>query len=114
MSSLFHGLPLNNHSALSILLLGSLWVSAPADARWDEEKQAELDAACEVAREKKLAPLRAQHIEECVEQGHQRDRESCERFYADFGAQSGQRAPLFYDLPECQKAFDYAQSSRSR
>jgi hypothetical protein len=31
-------------------------------------------------------------------------------FYSDFGAQSGHRAPLFYDLPECVKAFEYQNS----
>ncbi len=64
-------------------------------------------AACEAAREKKLAPLRAGFIEECVEKKQRPDRVACERFYADFGNQSGRRAPLFYDLPECVKAFEY-------
>ena len=70
-------------------------------------KQAKLDAACEAAREKKLAPMRAGYIDECVEKKQRPDRAACERFYADFGNQSGSRAPLFYDLPECVKAFEY-------
>ena len=75
-----------------------------------EAKQAELDAACEQAREAKLAPLREQYIEECVKNKEQPDRKSCEVFYADYGARSGHRAPLFYDLPECVEAFDYQNS----
>ncbi len=79
-----------------------------------DRKQAELDAACEAAREKKLAPMREQFIEECVKNKEQPDRRSCEVFYSDFGAQSGNRAPLFYDLPECVEAFDFQNSQRRR
>lgn len=77
-------------------------------------QQAELDAACEAAREKKLAPMREQYIEDCVKNEEQRDRRACEVFYSDFGAQSGNRAPLFYDLPECVEAFDFQNSQRRR
>ncbi len=73
-----------------------------------DREQAKLDATCEAAREKKLAPLRAGFIEECVEKKQRPDRAACERFYADFGNQSGSRAPLFYDLPECVKAFEFS------
>jgi hypothetical protein len=73
-----------------------------------KSEQAKLDAACEAAREKKLAPLRAGYIEECIEKKQRPDRAACERFYADFGNQSGNRAPLFYDLPDCVKAFEYS------
>jgi hypothetical protein len=54
--------------------------------------------------------MREQYIDECVKNEEQPDRESCEVFYSDFGAQSGHRAPLFYDLPECVKAFEYQNS----
>ena len=77
-----------------------------------EQKQAELDAACEAAREKKLAPLRKQFVEQCVREEEKPDRASCEAYYSDYGAQAGDRAPLFYDLPECVKAFDYQNSDR--
>jgi hypothetical protein len=97
-------------TALMLLLLSS---DGMADRNRDQ-KQAELDAACEAAREKKLAPMREQYIEECVKNGEQPDRRSCEVFYSDFGAQSGNRAPLFYDLPECVEAFDFQNSQRRR
>lgn len=76
--------------------------------------QAQLDAACEAARERRLAPERERYIEECVVTGQRPDRSACERFYADYGAQSGHRAPLYYDLPECVKAFEYRRSHSSR
>lgn len=100
-------------STVVAFLLAMAPIAGLAD-RDREQKQAELDAACEAAREKKLAPIRKRLIEECVEKGEQPDRRSCEVFYADYGAQSGNRAPLFYDLPECVKAFDFQTSQRRR
>ena len=92
-----------------------LMVITDASANRDrDEKQAKLDAACEQVREVKLAPMREEFVEECVTEGQQRDRESCEDFYADFGAQSGNRAPLFFDLPECVEAFEFQNSQRQR
>ena len=82
----------------------TILVALPTQANGE---QAKLDAACEAAREKQLAPLRAGFIDECVEKEQRPDRAACERFYADYGNQSGNRAPLFYDLPECVKAFEY-------
>lgn len=79
-----------------------------------EEIQAQLDGQCEVARQMKLAPLRKQFVEECVANEELPDRGECERFYSDYGNRTGGRAPLFYDLPECEKAFEYRQSVRQR
>jgi len=82
----------------------------PAQAKESREaKQAKLDAACEVERQKKIAPMRKQVIEDCVANEELSDREECERFYADYGERMGGRAPLFYDLPECVTAFEFQQ-----
>lgn len=97
---------------MSPLMLVLVCDAALADRSRDQE-QARLDAICEEAREKKLAPMREEFVEECVREGHQRDRQACEAFYADFGAQSGNRAPLFYDLTECVEAFDFQNSQRA-
>ena len=78
-----------------------------------DAKQAELDAACEAARQKKIVLERAKHIEDCVETKMLADRETCERFYADYGESAASQAPLFYDLPECEKAHEYRNSYRS-
>ncbi len=88
-----------------ILCLGLPSGVLAEDAR--EAEQARLDAACEAAREKKLAPERARYIEECVKEKQRPDRAACERFYADYGNQSGNRAPLYMDLPECVEAFEH-------
>ena len=108
---------MNTSTVMFSGLLAALLALASAEGMADqdrEQKQAELDAACEAAREKKLAPMREKFIEECVTNEEQPDRRSCEVFYSDFGAQSGNRAPLFYDLPECVEAFDYQNSQRRR
>ncbi len=93
-----------------LLLLGAAELQAGADR---EQQQARLDAACESAREKRLAPLRKQFVETCVRDREQPNRAACEAFYSDYGAQSGDRAPLFYDLPECKQAFEYQNSERN-
>ncbi len=100
-----------------LLMVLAMVASATSQAIETEEerkaKQAELDAVCEVARQKKLVPLRAQYVEECVEEKQRPDRESCERVYADYdGHRAGNQQPLFYDLPECVKAFEYRRSYR--
>ena len=103
---------------LRVSLLMSIWVAsgtAFADTL-DETRnahQAELDAACEAARQEKLARERARHVEECVRTRLLADRETCERFYADYGESAANRAPLFYDLPECEKAHEYRNSYRN-
>ena len=102
-----------SHITMIMLIYIFTSVDAVADRNRDQE-QARLDAVCEQAREKQLAPMRAQFVEECVQNKEQSDRKACETFYADFGAQSGSRAPLFYDLPECVEAFEYQNSQRQR
>lgn len=95
---------------LSIALNVSI-VCAAADAD-RQAKQAQLDAQCEAARERKLSPERARYIDECVSTKLKESRRECERFFSDWGAQMGERPPLYYDLPECVAAFDYRQSYR--
>lgn len=74
--------------------------------------QAELDAKCEAARESKLAPERQAFVEECVAKHQRENKAACVRFYADYGAATGNRPPLYYDLPACERAFEYRQGYR--
>jgi hypothetical protein len=76
-------------------------------------KQARLDDACEIARQKKLAPLRNDLLEECVTGKERSSRRKCEQEYAGYGAHVGARQPLFYDLPECVTALEFQQGVRS-
>lgn len=71
---------------------------------------AELDRRCEAARQKKIAPLKAAEIENCVQAGTG-DQDWCETFWADYGAprkmvSGGMTPPMFHDLPECVEAFE--------
>ena len=97
---------------MTLLMLASTAVQANKAEAEREARQAELDAACEAARETKLAIVRAELAEECVDTGQLTDLESCEQFYADYGGGGFNRAPLFYDLPECEIAFEYSNSYR--
>jgi hypothetical protein len=92
---------------LPIVLATSVAALANAD---HAERQAKLDAACEEARERRLKPERERFIEECVTRKQKPDRASCARFYSDYGARSGNRAPLYYDLPACVDAFEFRKS----
>ena len=97
-----------------LFALMMLLVLSPALAKESREgKQMQLDGACEVARQKKLAPMRKQFVEECVANKELPDRKECERFYSDYGQRMGGRAPLFYDLPECVEAFEFQQGVRN-
>ena len=97
---------------ISLVLFTLLTTPAVAE-RYSQEKQMQLDARCEDAREKKLIPIREQLVDECVANGELPNNQECKRFYANYGERMGRRAPLFYDLPECVEAFDYQQSVRS-
>ncbi len=98
---------------MALTVLASSVVLADPLGKEREANQAELDAACETARQKKIVLERAKYIEECVETKLLADRETCERFYADYGESAAGQAPLFYDLPECEKAHEYKNSYRS-
>lgn len=99
----------------AIALLGFSTIALADKDR--EAKQAELDAACEAARQSKLEPMRRELVQQCVDEKQFDSREECETYFSDYGARSGGRrhgrAPLFYDLPACVEAFDYANSERS-
>ena len=101
----------------SLVLLSLVFISLlinPALAKESRgDKQASLDAACEVERQKKIAPMRKQVVEECVTNKELPNRKECERFYADYGERTGRKAALFYDLPECVTAFEFQQGDGS-
>jgi len=99
----------------SLFIIGLTVVSVVnAQSQDGETTQKELDATCESAREIRLTESRTKHIEECVENKKQQDRAACERYYSNYGARAGARPPMYYDLPECEKAFEHQRSQRSR
>jgi len=100
---------MNINQVLLSLILMSLLTSPALAKESREDKQAGLDAACEAARQEKIAPMRQQVIEDCVANKELSSRKECERFYADYGERTGRKAALFYDLPECVTAFEFQQ-----
>jgi hypothetical protein len=71
---------------------------------------AELDQRCELARERKIAPLRETEIQQC-KQDRRNDPNWCETFNADYGdggrtASGAMRPRMFDDLPECLDAMN--------
>jgi hypothetical protein len=78
----------------------------------DAEKQAELDQRCEAAREKKLAPIREDIYRECLGK-KQGDAAYCRRYADDYNGNRVGRSPLFYDLPECEAAFQFRNRSKT-
>ena len=99
-----------------VIALGAVATTGLAQSTKEKERlarQADLDAACESARQKAIAAARTKYVEECVAKKQRPDRPACERFYADYGQSSATGAPLFYDLPECEAAHRYRTSYRN-
>jgi hypothetical protein len=79
----------------------------------DSAKLAKLDKACEKARQVKLVPLREKIAKECVATTSKSE-EVCKKESQDYNGNRVGRNPMFYDLPECVKAFEYQKSLASR
>lgn len=95
---------MKNCSVLALLMC-MIPVAVPtAIADPQKQSQEELDQQCEVAREKKLAPLRDAEIAKC-KADKRNDPAYCERYFKTYGDAtyaSGIYVPrMFNDLPEC-------------
>ncbi len=98
---------------IPIWLLMNGVIAGPLAEKEMRAYQEKLDSICEGAREAKLVPLRRKYVKECVDKG--KDQAYCIRYYSDYGAPIvnrpfGFRAALFYDLPECVRAFEHKKS----
>lgn len=96
-----------------------------------EPSIAELRAQCDIAREKRLAPARAEAIEECIAKNQRQTKNVvayCERFNRTFGdEQQGtvfshglyrgyittRSQRLFHNIPECRRLYK-AEDKRSK
>jgi hypothetical protein len=98
------------HKELLVTTVMLFGLSIAAASQTDEDlrrsRLAELDRACEAARQVALAPRRQEIYEECINRSD-KDEDVCRR---DANGYNGNRiggTPLYYDLPECEEAFDY-------
>lgn len=102
-------------AASAAMLFAAASQGAGAQSEAEQKQLVELDRVCEAAREKRLAPMRAERIERCVKNGG-RTQESCTEEFAHWGntqkLATGARAGLFYDLPECIAADEARQKYR--
>jgi hypothetical protein len=109
-------MPNFNKAAIKIgrtIVMATAVISGTVGANDYYEKMARLkalDARCEHARLEKLAPIRRQLIEECIEQKRpDYSPQDCEGGYAAYGDSTvGPNMNLiqgqYYDLPECVEA----------
>lgn len=79
---------------------------------------AEMERACEAARQKALAPVRAQRTQACIDQ-QLRTEDECAHYYSTYGnvapkPSGAPRAGLFYDLPECREWLEAREAARAR
>jgi len=91
-----------------LLLMAGTAFADPGD---DAEKQAELDRRCEAARNEALEPIRNDIYQECLEK-KRGDEAYCRR---DADGYNGERiggSPRFYELPECEEAFEFRNRNR--
>jgi hypothetical protein len=96
---------IRNNLFLLFLLMSAVF-NGSASADDGQGKQAELDAACEAARQVALAPRKAEIYQECIDK-FKKSPEVCEQEADGYNGNRVGGSPLFYDLPACEAAFEY-------
>lgn len=88
---------------LTLVILGNT-LSSVAFAH--EKEQKKLDQACEAARDIALKPRRKEIYQEC-RQKFKKSEAVCEGEAKTYNGNRIGGAPLFYELPACEKAFSH-------
>lgn len=106
----------------TVAALFLLPLASAVQAQKSQSEIDELSRQCEAQREEKLAPIRAERIKDCKEQGLKAP-DHCERYYQTYGnvgrvgGIGAPRSGMFYDLPVCQewvREREISRASRSR
>lgn len=87
-------------------ILAILVYSIDTTAFAHEGEQVKLDQACEDARQIALAPRRKEIYQECV-QKFKKSEAVCMSEAKVYNGNRINGAPLFYELPACEKAFAF-------
>jgi len=98
-----------------VLVIGLLGAGAgycQEDQAERSARQAELDRKCEDARQTALAPLKRELYRECMEK--RGDGSVCRDQADAYDGARANRGPMFYDLPECEQAFNYRKGNSGR
>lgn len=92
---------------LAVLLLAIICADYVSAETIDRAQAEGLMAGCRKLRQEKIAPLKAQAIDDCVTK-EEKDAEYCERYYRNYGETTtgGARQGMFWDLPQCRKAIE--------
>ncbi len=94
---------------VTLLLVAGL---AGAADETTTDQQAELDRRCEAARDEKLAPIRADIYQECLDK-KKGDEAYCQRYADGYNGERIGGSPRFYELPECEAAFRFRNRRRT-
>lgn len=91
---------------LTLFALIIVILSTSSVALASNKKQVRLDQACEAARQKALKPRKKEIYQEC-RQKFKKDEKVCKQEAQAFNGNRIGGAPMFYELPACEKAFNY-------
>jgi hypothetical protein len=91
---------------LSIFTLTIVINSFTSVAFAHENKQIKLDQACEAARQVLLKPRKKEIYQECRQKFKKND-SVCQDEAKAYNGNRINGAPLFYELPACEKAFAF-------
>jgi len=98
---------------LALFVLSITLLSTSSVALASDKKQTSLDQACEEARQKALKPRKKEIYQEC-RQKFQKSEKVCKREAQAFNGNRIGGAPMFYELPACEKAFNYRKKQASK
>lgn len=92
-----------------VFIISSIGLITIASA--SQTKQSTLDKACESARQKALLPRKKEIYKECINK-FKKEEKICQEEANAFNGNRINGAPMFYELPECVKAFEYQKKNR--
>lgn len=84
--------------------------SSIAQADATKNKQAKLDKACEAARQVALKPRQDEIYHECLTK-FKKSKLVCQQEADVYNGNRINGAPMFYELPACEKAFTFRKTS---
>ncbi|PHR85379.1 MAG: hypothetical protein COA59_03240 [Colwellia sp.] len=87
--------------------------STIAQAEATKNKQAELDKSCEDARQIALKPRKDDIFHECLTK-FKKSKSVCQQEADIYNGNRIKGAPMFYELPECEKAFQFRKESTNQ
>ena len=91
---------------LQIFTLAIIINSVSSVACANQKEQMKLDNICEASRQVALQPRKKEIYQEC-RQKFKKSESVCQSEADVFNGNRPNGAPLFYELPACEKAFNY-------